>query len=106
MFVIIGILLAIGFITVLIFVLSLFFGGEDPYERELEELDRHEELLDALHDRQQSKQTLNIVDARSIHLHNHTHNVKEKKETKTNLNDRNERIRKAQSLIDKNNKYI
>jgi len=91
---IIGLLIVIGFITVLIFVLSLFFGGEDPYERELEELDRHEELLDALHDRQQSKNTLNIIDARSIHMNNHTYNV-EKKE-------RNERIRKAQSLIDKN----
>ena len=28
--------------------LILLFGGEDPHERELEEMDRHEELLDRL----------------------------------------------------------
>jgi hypothetical protein len=104
MLLIIGVLIVIGFITVVIFLLSLFFGGEDPYERELAELDRHDELLDALHDRCLSNNSLNIVDARSIHLHNHTYNEKETEKFGMNLDDRNRKIREAQSSIDRNSK--
>ena len=82
MFVIIGILIIIGFITVVVFLLGLFFGGEDPYERELAEMDRHDDLLDALHDRHYSNNSINFVDARSIHQHNHTYNDAKTDKTK------------------------
>ena len=55
MFLILGILLVIGFITVVVFILSIFFGGEDPYERELAEMDRHDELLDAIRENKHSE---------------------------------------------------
>lgn len=100
MFVIIGILIIVGFITIVVFILSLFFGGEDPYERELAEMDRHDELLEALHNKHQSNNTLNIVDARSVQFHEHKYN--EVETNKQNLNNRNKRIRQAQSNIDKN----
>ena len=102
--IIIGILIVIGFITVVVFILSLFFGGEDPYERELAEMDRHDELLDALYEERHSNNSVNIVDARSIHLHNDTYNVAETNKNGTNLSERNKRIRQAQSNIDRTNK--
>ena len=100
MFVIIGILILIGFITVVVFILSLFFGGKDPYERELAERDRHDELLEVLHDKHNS---VNIVDARSVQFHDHNYNETGTNRNKQNLDDRNKRIRQAQSNINKNN---
>ena len=73
MLVIIGILILIGFITVVVFILSLFFGGEDPYERELAEMDRHDELIDELRDKRHINNSFKIEDSRSIHFHNHIH---------------------------------
>lgn len=79
MFLIIGILIAIGFFTVVVFILSLFFGGEDPYERELAEMDRHDELIDTIRDQGKINNSININDSRSIHFHNHTHKRNKKK---------------------------
>jgi len=36
----------IVFVTIVLGVLGLFFGGEDPYERYLAEMYRHEEMLE------------------------------------------------------------
>jgi len=79
LFLIIGILIAIGFFTVVVFILSLFFGGEDPYERELAEMDRHDELIDTIRDQGKINNSININDSRSIHFHNHTHKRNKKK---------------------------
>jgi len=67
-------LIIFGFVCLVIFIVlsigALFFGGEDPYERELARMDFEDEVLDRL-DRRGGDKHYHITDARSIHLHKH-----------------------------------
>jgi len=62
----------LGFIFLVVVVLSLLFGGEDPYERELRAYDRNDELCDSIRSTKRGKSThYHITDGRSVHLHEH-----------------------------------
>lgn len=55
--------------------LGLLFGGEDRYERQYRETRRHYEMLDAIRDQDgghYGDNIINNVDARQVHLHEHT----------------------------------
>jgi len=112
------------FIFIVLGILGLFFGGEDPYERELAEWERHDELMEAILDQYpyEPRSSINVLDARSIHFHNYNketvitpdkYNLKhvdeiiqiENKET-ASFDTKNIENKEAASLDTKNKDYL
>ena len=65
-------LIIVGFVTCVVFLLGLFLGGEDPYERRLHEMDENDYLARTIRrtaKKRKPEQHLHITDGRQIHLH-------------------------------------